>query len=141
MMLQNAAFLTMFREAMGGRGRVKDMFIDDLEPATTETSGAAAVEEIFADLSDKPNAAAAKVLGFLQQSQDAKTLIDAARVLIFLKGNNAHDYKFSSAVLEDYYNVSPYWRDKYMASNVYMLRDSQRPDHELVVRTRAALGA
>ncbi len=141
MMLQNAAFLPMFREAMGGRGRVKDLFIDDLQAATTENSGRAAIDEIFTDLSNEPNAAAAKVLGFLQHSQDAKTLIDAARVLIFLKGNNAHDYKFSSAVLEDYYNVSPHWRDKYMASNVFMLRGSQRPDNELVVRARAAFGA
>ncbi|HZZ27241.1 MAG TPA: hypothetical protein VFE46_04470 [Pirellulales bacterium] len=37
----------------------------------------------------------------------AVPFIDAARLLVFLKGNNAHDYKFSSAVLEDYYHVSP----------------------------------
>ena len=139
-MLQNAAFLTMFREAMGGRGHVKDTFIDNLQPAVTAASGVAALDEIFADLSGEPNAAAAKVLGYLRHSQDAKELIDAARVLIFLKGNNAHDYKFSSAVLEDYYNVSPQWRDTYMASNVFMFRGSQRPDNELVMRTRAALG-
>ncbi len=81
------------------------------------------------------------MLGYLNQSQDVKQLIDAASVLIFLKGNNAHDYKFSSAVLEDYYNISPEWRNVYLALNVFMLRGSQRPDNELVSRTRAALGA
>ncbi len=140
-MLQNAAFLTMFRDAMGGRGRVKNVQIGDLHPVATEAAGVGAIEEIFADLNNEPSSAADKVLGFLNQSQDAKQLIDAARVLVFLKGNNAHDYKFSSAVLEDYYHVSPEWRNVYMASNVFMLRGSQRPDNELVSRTRAALEA
>lgn len=120
---------------------MKDVTIDDLQPVTTEAADAIAMDEIFADLSTEPSSAAAKVLGYLRQSQDAKELMDAARVLIFLKGNNAHDYKFSSAVLEDYYNVSPQWRDVYMASNVFMLRGSQQPDNELVSRTRSALGA
>ena len=31
----------------------------------------------------------------------------AVRRLIFLKGRDAHDYKFSSAALEDYYHASP----------------------------------
>ena len=72
-----------------------------------KAEGPAAVEEIFADLSGKPQVAAQKVLHFLKNQGDAKQLIDAARVLVFLKGSNAHDYKYSSAILEDYYNVSP----------------------------------
>jgi hypothetical protein len=59
--------------------------------------------------------------------------------LIFLKGNNSHDYKFSSAVLEDYYHVSPAWRNRYLAASVFNLRGSGGPDNELVKRTRAAL--
>ncbi len=35
LMLQNAAFLTLFREAMGGRGKVGDARIDQLEPVAT----------------------------------------------------------------------------------------------------------
>jgi hypothetical protein len=61
-------------------------------------------------------------------------------VLTFLKGDDAHDYKFSSAVLEDYYHVSPNWRDYYLAANVYKLQTTQRADNDLVQRTRAALG-
>jgi hypothetical protein len=59
--------------------------------------------------------------------------------LIFLKGNNAHDYKFSTAVLEDYYHVSPAWRNRFLASSVYNLRGSAGSDNALVQRTRAAL--
>ena len=54
--------------------------------------------------------AAAKTLDLRRNDPDPHEFIDAARVLIFLKGTNAHDYKFSSAVLEDYKNVSPQYR-------------------------------
>ncbi len=140
-MLQNAAFLTMFREAMAGRGRVKEVKFDDLQPQQLSESSETAVGEIFAELKSNPDAAAAKMLGYLNQTQDVKQMIDAARVLIFLKGTNAHDYKFSSAVLEDYYHISPQFRDTYLASNIYMLRGSQLPDNKLVNRIRAALEA
>jgi hypothetical protein len=142
-MLQNAAFLPMFRAALSGRGRVKETKITDLTAAEATGTPAETIETIFADLRSNPQASAQRVLGFLSNSDDAtraKQLIDAARLLIFLKGNNAHDYKFSSAVLEDYYNVSPRWRATYLAANMVNLRGSQLPDNSLVKRTRAALG-
>ena len=67
--------------------------------------------------------------------------MDAARRLVFLKGNDAHDYKFSSAVLEDYDHVSPHWRNRYLAASLFYLPGSGLPDNALVKRTRAALGA
>lgn len=140
LMLQNAAFLTMFREAMKGRGELKSAQIDQLQPIATSGNGADAVQEIFAELSDQPDAAAGKLLGYLQSNRDAKDVINAARLLIFSKGDNAHDYKFSSAVLEDYYHVSPERRAAYLAANIYQLRGSQAADNQLAARTRAALG-
>jgi len=140
LMLQNAAFLPMFRSAMQSRGRIRDITIDKLEPG--ELGEGSATEQIFADLSRDSMQAARKVLGYLKQGspegENARTLIDAARVLVFLKGDDAHDYKFSSAVLEDYYNISPEWRDTYLATNVFKLQGSGRPDNRLVERTRAA---
>ena len=59
------------------------------------------------DASHDRMAAARKTLGYLQAGHDPALLIDAARRLVFLKGNDAHDYKFSSAILEDYYHASP----------------------------------
>ncbi len=144
LMLQNAAFLPMFRGAMQGRGRVKDVTIDNLEPVPP-TDDAPATEQIFADLGRDGMLAARKVMAYLKQtseeSQPAKKLIDAARVLVFLKGNDAHDYKFSSAVLEDYYHFSPEWRDVYLASNVFKLQSSTARDNNLVERTRNAFKA
>lgn len=140
LMLQNAAFLPMFRDAMEGRGRVGEARIDQLTAEIPSGRPDEAVEEIFAELRSNPSSAAAKVLGYLSSSGNARELIDAARVLIFTKGNDAHDYKFSSAVLEDYYHVSPAWRDRFLASNVFKLRGSDERDNRLVERTRAALG-
>src|SRR5262249_27162842 len=70
---------------------------------------------------------------------DPAALMDAARLLVFFKGNDAHDYKFSSAVLEDYAHVSPAWRDRYLAASVFSLRGSAAPDSPVARRTKAAL--
>jgi hypothetical protein len=140
LMLQNAAFLTMFRGAMGGRGRVGDARIDQLEPISPEQGGTeGALEEIFA--SRDRTIAARKTLGYLQAGHKPEPLIDSARRLVFLKGDNAHDYKFSSAVLEDYYNVSPAWRERYLAASLLLLPGSADRDNNLVKRTRAAFQA
>lgn len=145
MMLQNAAFLPMFREAMQRRGTIADVSIADLEPAQLDVapddpqSLSSAMESIFAAVNEDNRSAAAQTLGFLNQTHAAEPFIDAARLLVFLKGNDSHDYKFSSAVLEDYYRVSPEWRDRYLALSVYNLRGSGERDNRLVERTRAAL--
>jgi hypothetical protein len=139
LLLQNVAFVAAFREAAKGRGSLKDGRIDTLEPAAASEKGEAAVPEIFADLGGKSQAAAQKVLHYLGNNGDAKQLIDAARLLVFLKGTNAHDYKYSSALLEDYYNVSPSWRNHCLAGGLFLLRGSSLNDNRLVQRTRSAL--
>jgi hypothetical protein len=139
LLLQNAAFLPLFRGAMKGRGKVDEARVDKLEPLATKEEGCAAVEEIFADVSKDRMTAARKALAYLRGPAGAKDLIDAARVLVFLKGNDSHDYKFSSAVLEDYYHASPAWRDRYLAASMFQLRGSGTPDNGLVKRARAAL--
>ena len=75
----------------------------------------------------------------LSDAERATALIDAARVQIFLKGTDSHDYKFSSAVLEDYGHVSPNWRNTYLATSVFKLRGTGGKDNGLVERARAAL--
>jgi hypothetical protein len=138
LLLQTAAFLTLFRgDKAGGRG-VK---IDSFEPMPLKTTGVSAIEEIFADVSNDRMTAAQKMSAYLKANPKPENLINSARRLIFLKGNNSHDYKFSSAVLEDYYHVSPAWRDRFLASSVFNLRGSGGPDNRLVQRTRAALRA
>ncbi len=140
LLLQNAAFLPMFRQAMVGRGgKLQDVDLTQLQPVSLASGDRPAVEEIFADVSSNKMDAAGKILSYLAEHPDPKELVDAARLLIFLKGSNAHDYKFSSAVLEDHTNVSPEWRARFLASSVFNLRGSSGRDNALVERTRAAL--
>jgi len=141
MLLQCAAFVPLFRDAMTRRGDVRDFKIDTLESidATAPTEGEM-VGEVFAKLSQDRDLAARQALGLLQGTRvDAKQIMDAGRLLVFLKQSGSHDYKFSSAVMEDYYHVSPAWRDRFLASGVYNLRAAGDRDSKLVKRTQAAL--
>jgi hypothetical protein len=141
LLLQNAAFVPMFRQAMVRRGgKLADIKVDELQPTSLEGGEQSPVDEIFADVGRDNLKAAGKVVSYLGSHPDPTDLVDAARLLIFLKGNNSHDYKFSSAVLEDHVNVSPKWRAPFLAASVFNLRGSKANDNALVKRTRAALG-
>jgi hypothetical protein len=135
LLLQNAAFIPLFR----GNPKEKGTPIDQFEPLATQATGAEAVGEILADISRDRFTAARKVLAYAKANPAPKELIDAARLLIFFKGRDAHDYKFSSAVMEDYATLASPWRERYLAASVYNLKGSAAPDNELVKRTRAAL--
>ena len=134
LLLQTAAFLPLFRGSPQDEVR-----LDELEPLPPQASGKGALEEIFADISQDRWTAARKSLAYFRDQPQPKEFIDAARVLIFLKGHDAHDYKFSSAVLEDHAHVSSMWRDRFLAASVFNLCGSGAPDNTLVQRTRAAL--
>lgn len=139
-LLQNCAFVPMFCQEVKHRGKASDTNVDELKPvAPNETTAEGAVEEIFADLSNDRFTAAAKARSYLETGGSAKTLIDAARRLIFLKGREVHDYKFSSAVLEDYYRVSPQWQSAFLSMCTVNLRGSGQSDNGLVDRIHSAL--
>lgn len=137
LLLQNAAFLTLFR---GDAEKLKPLRLDELSAAANSSGGEAiSLDDIFADVTHDKMSAARKTLAWLKTNPDSQAFINTARRLVFLKGNNSHDYKFSSAVLEDFRHVSPAWRDRYLAASVFNLRGSGDTDNSLVKRTRAAL--
>lgn len=138
LLMQGAAFMTMFRQAMKLDGKDGPR-LDQLPPAEQAGTGTAAIEAIFDAVSRDRMEAARRTLAYLNAGGSAPELLTAARRLIFLKGNNAHDYKFSSAALEDYYHVGPELRNTYLAGSMFNLRGSAQPDNPLVARTRAAL--
>jgi hypothetical protein len=141
LLLQAASFVPLFRGEIAARkDKPSEATLDGLEPLPTKAGGAAAVEEIFADVSTDKTTAARKVLGYLKANGDPRSITDAARRLIFRKGTDAHDYKFSMAALEDYAHVSPEWRDRYLAASVFWLKGSGEKDTQLVKRTKAAIG-
>ncbi|MBI3410948.1 MAG: hypothetical protein HY040_21650 [Planctomycetes bacterium] len=141
LMLQAASFLPMFRAAMGGRGQVGSIRVDTLERANVQERVPDVVEEIFADVSRDKLSAARKTLGLLEaHPESAGPIMAAARRLIFTRGTDSHDYKFSSAVLEDYHHATAALRNRFLAASMYWLKGSGGRDTDLVRRTRAALG-
>jgi len=135
LLLQEASFLPLFRARQQGNTER----IDALDPLQPDHAGPEAVAEIFSDISRDRMRAARKVLAFLKDNPDPEPIARAARQLVFTKGRDAHDYKFSSAVLEDFRNITPPWRDRYLAASVFHLHGSEDPDNALVQRTRDAL--
>jgi hypothetical protein len=134
MTLQNAAFVPLFRAAAG---KLAERRIDQMEAA----AGDAGVAGVFTDVAKDRPAAASRALAYLDSGGDARALMNQARRLVFLKGNDAHDYKFSSAVLEDYHHLTPPWRDRFLAASIFNLKSSGVPDNDLVKRTRTALNS
>lgn len=142
LMLQAGAFLALFHGAMKSRGKLRDdLHIDRLEKTAPKHSGAEAVDEVLHDVSGDRLTAARKTLA-LVESQNAVTeeLMTAARRLIFSKGTDSHDYKFSSAALEDYYHATPAWRARYLATSMFNLRGLGDKNTSLLQRAQAALG-
>jgi hypothetical protein len=136
LLLQNAAFLPLFRGGVS-----QGIEIDRMEPAplASASAGAEAIVEIFAEIGRDPLMTSRKILTFLKANQDPAPLASAARRLIFLKGTDSHDYKYSSAVFEDHALLTGASRDRYLAAAAFQLKGSTDPDNQLVQRTRAAL--
>ena len=138
LLLQNASFLVLFREAMSARGQVGEAEINSLH--AVEASDEVTVDSVFDSVGKQPFQAAERAMNVMANDQGAENLMHAARRLIFLKGNDAHDYKFSTAALEDFYKVSPEVRNRFLAACTYSLKGNGSPDNKLVDRIRAALG-
>ena len=149
LLLQNAAFLVQFRDYLKTEppedyrkslANWEVAPVSELQPIKSDAQGDDTLTEIFETLSSNPGQAAGQTLAYLQGGPDrAESYVDSARKMVFLKTRNNHDYKFSSAILEDYHHISPAWRDHCLATSVYYLPGTLRPDNQLVQRTRAAL--
>lgn len=140
LLLQAAAFVPLFRDAAKARekGKLGEVRIDTLSPQEGERERDPGA--IFAALSKDKTTAAQKALAFLSGNPTgAKELTDEGRRLIFLKGTDAHDYKFSSSVLEDAEFIAPAWRDRFLAASLFWMKGAGSPDSPLVKRTRATL--
>ena len=106
LLLQGAAFLPLFRKLMQQIGKLGEQRLDKLEPVSAQGSPAELVEAIFSHIRKDPLEAARNTVALLQGHPDAAEAVMAtARRLVFAKGFDSHDYKFSSAALEDYYSA------------------------------------
>lgn len=136
LLLQAAAFMPLFR---GDPIKPGESQFDQLSPVSVSRKQTEALDDIFSTIDAEREMAASKVFDYLEIGHSPNSLIDTARRFLFLKGSNAHDYKFTAAVLEDFYHVSPKWRNHYLAASVFNLRGSEGRSNRLVERINAAL--
>ena len=140
MLLQAAAFVAMFRQEIGDSYQ-DGARIDAIEPNRIKATGSEAVGQIFADVGEESTRATRTAVDLLDRGKDqAAALVSGARSLLFAKGRSAHDYKFTSAALEDFNQVSPAYRNRYLAANLALLSGSRESDNPLMARARSALG-
>lgn len=137
LLLQAASFLPLFRGSMDASKMGKTQ-IDQLKP--TDFSREVTPEVVFETLSKDRAKAAGMALQYLSENPaGSRDLMDAGRLLVFLKGTDSHDYKFSAAVMEDHAHLSAGWKDRFLATSLFWLKGSGGGDSPVVKRTRAAL--
>ncbi|MBY0230262.1 MAG: hypothetical protein K2W96_13345 [Gemmataceae bacterium] len=130
-LLQAGAFTARFRDALPAGGKHK---LDALEPAE---AGKEPVAAILANVRKEPLLAARQALSL--DAKKGRELMAAARTLVFAKGRDSHDYKFSSAVFEDWHLLAPAARRPYLAAATNWLRGSGEKDSPLFTRAQSAL--
>ncbi len=152
MLLQNASFLSHFREAAEQRGKLRDARITDFansagasvpSKASAEHAPSAtsmAVADAFDAMGSSRQQAAQQAFDYLSAGGDPQNIVDHARRLVFLKGNDSHDYKFSSAALEDYRSLSPVWAKWFLSASMFQLCGPHEPTRPLVERITEAIG-
>ena len=133
-LLQNAAFLPMFRRSMAGRGKVRDFALDELQP-----EGEASVSAIFDAVNRDPARAAKATLAYFQSDKPLGPWVEEARRLVVRKGSSVHDYKFAFASFEDAERISPQWLGHYLAASTYLLQGAAEDDNPLVEQAAQAL--
>ena len=137
LLLQNASFLPMFRDAARDRGELANRRITDLRGGDpVDPKGA--IQAVFRTMGKDRLAAAQMLYQYLSAKGDAQSVVDHARRLVFLKGSDSHDYKFSSAALEDYRVLSPLWRNRFLAASSFQLRSESEKTRPLVKRIQSA---
>lgn len=137
-LLQAASWMTKYREDIHGYTAQDLKRIDQIEsdggegdPPTPET--------LFEQLAQDRFQAARSALAFAQAGGSPDAFMDVGRRLVFEKGTNAHDYKFSAAAFEEFVHANPRWRPHLMAASLFNLRSSSERNSPLSDNIRAAM--
>jgi hypothetical protein len=135
LLLQNASFLAHFREAASVREKLLATQLESLAADAEATS--VPVDKVFELVRKDRNAASKAVFQFLQSGGKPELLMNKARELVFLKGTDSHDYKFSSAAIEDAMSISPRWRSHYLAGCSHLLHGASEKTTPLAQKVLA----
>jgi hypothetical protein len=142
-------------------GDLRDVKIAELSPASVPAKVEDAVAEIFALLPSRTyhwdaevkkavlgygkradaDEACRKVFVLAKERPDIVPLfVQTAHSWLCRKANDdAHEYKFLAAILEDAAYVSPAWQPHLLAASVHYFHGKQTPDNPLIQHVQEAL--
>ncbi len=120
LLLQNASFLPLFRHTMASRGRVADRRLQDLvaEQPMEPTDAAKVMELLAVGRAEEAIRLACVLNGHVSE---ARTLERMVRETTLLHASDPHDYKLSSAVLEDVHLLRQPWAGMFLAASLLCL--------------------
>src|SRR5262249_16222524 len=143
------------------RGDLRDVKFAELSAASVPARPEEALAEIFALLPSRTyhwDAKARKaVLGYGKRAQADEAcrkvfvlarehpdtvplFVQTAHSWLCRKANDdAHEYKFLAAILEDAANVSPAWQPHLLAASVHYFHGTQTPDNPVIQHVQEAL--
>jgi len=137
LMLQGVGWMTQFRNFMAGRPEgLSAAKITELVPEELPAEEVVAAEQILSHVKGSTLLAAREALVYAQRWPELGVLAPAARRLVLLKGTDAHDYKYPTAVFEDYQVVSPRWRPQILATAAHHLHSGSEPDSPVIQQAR-----
>lgn len=137
-LLQAAGWVPLYRQRMEQPPRVRiDQIGQEGAPAGADDVLARILDAIGSDR----RRAADETVRHLRSGGDAGALFAAARRLIFLKGDDSHDYKFGAATIEEFERAAdPAWKPALAASILSNVPAPGDADNPLMVRVREAVG-
>jgi len=139
LLLQNASYLGMFCQRVTS-GKHRPDRVSDFRTAQIPEDNAMALQQVVQAIAVDNDLSARSLIGLLAREPSmAQNFMERARQMVFLKGTDSHDYKFSSAIIEDYFHLSPGLRSQYLAMSVFKLNGPSQPDTPLMPRLRACL--
>ena len=138
-LLQNASYLGMFCQRVAS-GKHRQERVSDFATAQIPEDNSLALQQVIQTIAKDNDSSARSLIGLLSREPNmARQFLDRARQMVFLKGTDSHDYKFSFAIMEDYFHLSPSLRTQYLAMSVFKLNGPSQPDTPLLPRLRACL--
>jgi hypothetical protein len=136
LLLQAAGWLGQFRTFAGTReNSLRAFSITEMEPA----ADGASLEEIFANLPAKADAAAAQVLRQASDPASRRAYMAAALRSIAAKADEVHYYKYLAALVEDTELTTQRWQPHLVAATAYYAKGANDPEPSAMKRAREAL--
>jgi hypothetical protein len=136
LLLQAAGWLGQFRTFAGTHeNSLRTFSITEMEPAASDGP----LEEVFANLPAKADAAAAQVLRLAANPASRRAYMAAALRSIAVKADEVHYYKYLAALVEDIALMTPRWQPHLVAATAYYAKGANDAEPPPMKRAREAL--